>query len=77
MERTLSQTRGCLALHSQTIRIPWLAMLWLALIAFSWALATLPFVFWGWRGLYTYAGAIVLYLLACQRERQAVLTPKP
>jgi hypothetical protein len=46
-------------------------MLWLALVVFSWALAMLPFVFWGWRGLYVYAGAAGLYLLACQRERRS------
>ncbi|HZT43042.1 MAG TPA: hypothetical protein VFA07_12815 [Chthonomonadaceae bacterium] len=68
MERALSQARGRLALRSQAIRIPWPALIWLSLIAISWVLATLPFVFWGWRGLYTYAGAAGLYLLACQRE---------
>ena len=71
MERALSQARGRLALRSQAIRVPWPALIWLALITFSWTLATLPFVFWGWRGLYTYAAAAGLYLLAWQRENLA------
>jgi len=71
MERAMLPARGRQALRSQAIRFPWPAMVWLALITFSWALATLPFVFLGWRGLYVYAGAGALYLLAWRRNYQA------
>ena len=59
MVRVLSQKRGWSAVGLHRIRLPWVAVIWLLLIAASWALLALPFVFWGWRGFWAYAVALL------------------
>lgn len=67
MVRVLSQKRGWPVAGLHRLRMPWLAVVWLALIALSWALLVLPFVFWGWRGAWAIAALLGLCQLVAWR----------
>lgn len=62
-----SPKRGWRAVGPRRIHIPWLAVVWLALIALSWALMALPFVLWGWRGGWVYLAVFSLWQLVGSR----------
>jgi hypothetical protein len=64
MERALSQGQGWQAAHSHSVKAPWFFLTWSLLIVCSWGLIALPFVVWGWRGVFVYAALAGLYALA-------------
>jgi hypothetical protein len=69
MERALSQGPGWQTARPSFVKAPWIFLVWSLLIAGSWGLIALPFILWGWRGVFVYAVLAGLYALAVWYDR--------